>query len=263
MWPLLVRREDSDLSYEDIASETSFGYLALKAEGAPITYDLPIQGSTKRYTNAVYALGFSMTYEDQYFGRWRKMADYARALGESARETKEVNIWTELITGDTTSTIANGEYIFETTHAIPRGGSQSNYVASALAYSSLQTALGNISAMKDPRGFPAHLRPKYLWVHPTQYLLACEILKSVGRPDVMDRADNQLMGMLVPMRTPYITTAADWFIECEKHSFFMFQHMPFVVDYWWDGETKNWLVSVQEGYSYGFQSYIGYYMGTA
>lgn len=263
-WPLIVETEETDLLYEDIAMEASFGMLGLKPQGGPIGYDLPKQGSTKRFTNSTYALGFPITLEDQMFNQYRKIGSYALSLGQSARETKEVNIWDYLGLGDTSTTIANGEAVFLATHALLKSSDTvTNYQNSTLGVGAIQQALSDIATTKDHRGFFAHLLPKYLHVHPSNYLLACEILNSVGRSDTGDRADNALLGILEPKADPYIATTTDWFIQCEKHFFKLFQHIAFMTDYGWDFKTKDYLVSVLEGYSYEFVDFMGWYMGYA
>jgi len=262
LWPEIVNNENTDLEYEDIGTEASFGLLATKAQGGAITYDLPVAGSRKRFTNVTYALGFMITLEDQYFNLYRKMASYAKALGQSARETKEINVWNSINVGDTSTTIANGEYLFSATHALLRDSNTiTNRQNAALGHSSLQQALSDLAVTKDHRGFFAHLVPQTLWVHPSNYLPACELLKSLGRSDTADRADNVLLGMLTPRPSPYITTTTDWFIQCEEHMFSLFQHIPFIVDYGWDFKTKDYLVSVLEGYSYNPVDFYGWYQG--
>jgi len=262
-WPMIVNQENTDLEYEDIATEASFGLLASKTQGGAITYDLPVQGSTKRFTNATYALGFKITLEDQYFNLYRKMGSYATALGQSGRETKEINLWNSLIAGDSTTTqIANAENLFSATHALLKSSSTvTNYQNAALSHTAVQQALSDIAVTKDHRGFFAHLVPEYLHVHPSKFLLACEILKSVGRDDTADRIDSSIRGMLKPYSSPYITTSTDWFIQCQDHQFKLFQHIPWMVDYGWDFKTKDYLVSVLEGYSFGFVDFYGWYMG--
>lgn len=260
-WPSIVNYNESDLPEERIAQETSFGYAVKRPENAPITFDKPIQGPVKVLTAAFYALGFQISQRAQYFGRWRDIGDYARSLGESLKETKEVNVWLELVDGDTVSTLPNGEYVFSNSHSIVRGGSQSNLLNAALSYSSLDQMLGMIASYKDPRGFPAHLKAATLWVHPKKYTLACEILRSPERPDTANRAKAMLYHLLEPRWSPYLTSEDDWFIQCHKHGFEFYQQFPFTVDFWWDGDTKAYKVSVEEGYSYGFVSDRGWFMG--
>src|SRR3972149_2241614 len=53
----------SKRNYEDDLQVALLGTTPKKAQGAPTTFDSPIQGSSVRYTHVSYGLGFRVTVE--------------------------------------------------------------------------------------------------------------------------------------------------------------------------------------------------------
>jgi len=101
---------------EKDSSVSGFGQLVQTSEGAPITYEDPIQGYDKTYTHLKYAKGFKITremYEDDQYGVMSKMPKALAKATTRTVETKSADIFDNAFTSGTGG---DGKYLCATDH---------------------------------------------------------------------------------------------------------------------------------------------------
>jgi len=170
-WSQLFEKNTSKRAYEEDVGLSSFGLAAVKAEGAPITYDSERQGFTSRYNHVTYALGFIVTREifedDQYDVVGKRKAN---ALARSMRQTKEIigaNVFNRAATAGYTG--GDGATLLSASHSNVAGGTWSNMPTTAadLSEAALEQANIDIAAFTDDRGLLIACKPKKLVIAPS------------------------------------------------------------------------------------------------
>lgn len=219
-WSRFLNKRTSSRNFEEDLEMAAFGSAPVKTEGNPTQFQLPIQGTKKRYTHLSYGLGFRVTAEmmaDDLYGPMRKAS---KGLGRSFRNTKEQASANELNLGFTTALGFKGEGLFSATHVLLRGGTSSNTLTVDLSQAGLESALINIDQQLTEEGFPTMFIPKLLICGPSLQMIAEELLLSPMRPDTANNAINPLhrRGMEY-MVSHYLTDVEgdSWFIVCDEH----------------------------------------------
>lgn len=251
----------SDRQWEEDVGQSGFGLLAVKPEGAAITYDTARQGFTTRYTHVVYASGFVITREmvedDQYDVIGKKKAG---ALAFSARQTKEIvaaNVYNRAFTGTGNPTYGDGSVLLVSSHPNIAGGTQSNILSTAadLSEAALEQAVIDIAAFTNDRGLLIAVRPKALIIPRQLIFEAKRILFSDGRVGTANNDLNALKTMgLIPevVTNHYLTDTDAWFIRTDvKDGMKYFERRADQFDMDNDFETENAKFKVTGRYSFG------------
>lgn len=188
------------------------------SEGTEYTYNRPRQGANKTYTALKYGNGFSISDEAVKDGKHDMIADMARKLAKSARETQEISGMNVLNNGfSSTVTTPDGQNLFATAHVLPSGLTFRNKLSTDadLSQASLDLALEDFATQNiGDTGIIEMIRPRVLLV-PTgrQERYARELVGSTLKPDSMDNNLNSLQGEgLVVMSSPHLTDADAWFL---------------------------------------------------
>ena len=211
----------SDRQYEEDASVSGLGLFSTKDEGEAISYDDPVQGFKKRYTHVTYGLGFRVSEEmreDDFYSPMRRMA---RALGRSAAQTVEIVTADVFNNGFNTSYPgADAKPLFATDHPLVKaGGTEQNKLSTDadLSVTSLRQAINDFEDFTDDAGLKMAVKPRLLVVPNESEWDAFELLKSSGRPDTANNAENAFqMLSLRPFVWHYLTDPDAWFLVEEK-----------------------------------------------
>jgi hypothetical protein len=260
-FPKLFEKHSSDRQWEEDVGQSGFGLLAVKPEGAAISYDTARQGFTTRYTHVVYASGFIITREmvedDQYAVIGKKKAE---ALAFSARQTKEIvaaNVYNRAFTGTGNPTYGDGSVLLVSSHANIAGGTQSNILSTAsdLSEAALEQATIDIAGFTNDRGLLIAVRPKSLIIPRQLIFEAKRILFSDGRVGSANNDMNALKTMgLIPevVTNHYLTDTDAWFIRTDvKDGMKYFERRADQFDMDNDFETENAKFKVTGRYSFG------------
>jgi hypothetical protein len=219
-WMQLFDEEGSTQSYEEDVEVTGFGLAPSKSEGSGISYDSESQGETTRYTNAAYALGYIVTYEELKDGLYETVSKRrAQALGFSMRQTKETvlhNIYNRAT--NSSYTFGDGKEILATDHPT-ESGDQQNEPTTAVDFSeaALEDLLILIHKAKNARGLRINLQPQKLIGPPDLKFEFERVLKSSLQNDSANNAINAVKSMgLIPggyFVSPFLDDTDQWFIR--------------------------------------------------
>lgn len=218
VWRELVKTERSEKPYEECSFISGLAVVPKKGEGDPVVYDARIMGHKKRWTHDTYALGMRITEEAIEDDQYNVMKDGARELGVSARETRHIAVAQIFNTGFVTTYHTAGDTlaIFSGSHVKLGGGIWSNVAtASALSYSTLQSALLAFESQTDHRGKKMMQTPATLLVPPALEYKALELLETVGQPENANNTINAVRRARPSLRLvvwPYLTSATAWFL---------------------------------------------------
>lgn len=258
--PHLFNMEKSDRSIEQITQMTEFGLVPEKAEGSAVDFDTSAQGYDKTFTHALYKLGFSTTKEmidDDKFGITKK---YAKALGKSAAQTREVlgashfnNAFGGAFLGP------DGVSLCNASHPHAWTGTQSNVVtASDLSVTSLRAMVNAMESLVNQRGLRIMIKPKYLLVPREEQWNAEELLKSRLKPDTAENATNAFtMKGLEYIVWDYLTDTDATFVVSEpadNHLYWFDREMP-TLDSEYDFDTDSGKTKLRFRCSSGWADY--------
>jgi hypothetical protein len=259
-WDKLFEKHTSKRNFEQDVGVSSFGLLALKAEGSPVTYDTEQQGFTTTYRHTVFALGFIITEEMMDDDLYDVVAPKrAKQLAFSARQTKEVNganVYNRAF--NTAYTFGDGKAILVNDHPNVAGGTWSNILATAsdLSEAALEQASIDISLLKDDRGLTIALVGEKLILPPQLEFEAARILKTQYRVGT-DNNDINALKELGKFRqghviNHFLTDSDAWFIRTNAQDgmkYFERKADTFKMDN--DFDTENAKFKVQGRYSFG------------
>lgn len=161
-------------------------------EGTDYSYSRPNQGASKTIKPVKYGLGFSITMEAVEDGKFDMIAEAIRMMGESARESREIDAMNIFNNGFSSVTTADGVSLFNSAHTLPSGGTFSNVLTTAadLSVSSLETMLIDFEKnFVGDSGIKKMIRPECLLVPTDLKRYAREI---VGSSLKADTAENNL-----------------------------------------------------------------------
>ena len=250
----------SSKAYEEDVGLSSFGLAAVKAEGAPISYDTERQGYTTRYNHVVYALGFIITreiYEDDQYDQVGKRK--ANALARSMKYTKEI-VASNIFNRATNSSYTGGDGVslLNASHPNVAGGTWSNMPTSAadLSEAALEQAYIDIAAFRDDRGLLIAAKPKKLIIAPANAFEAKRILGTDGRVGTADNDLNAIktMGVIPEFTVNHFVTDTDqWTIVTDVADglkYFERRGDQFEMDN--DFDTENAKYKATARYSFGW-----------
>lgn len=187
----------STQDYEEFLSYAGFGYAVQEGELEIVTLQDPMLGFRTKITPVRFGLGYELSRdlkEDEKYG-W--IAALSAELARSLRATREKTAADLVNNGFTAGAfaLADGKALFATDHPLKRGGTGSNRLAvdSDLNYAALQSGALLLGKTTNDASVPIPIDGGMLLVTGRDYIFTgAEILKSVGRPDTANRADNVL-----------------------------------------------------------------------
>jgi len=151
----LYEVENSEKAFEEEVLFTMFGEAPVKAEGAAVQYDSAQESYASRYTHETVALAFAVTeeaMEDNLYDTFAKVRakGLARAMG-STKQVKAANTFNNAFSASYLG--GDGVALISDSHPTIGDGNQSNKIGTAaISMTTLETAITNISKIKDDRG---------------------------------------------------------------------------------------------------------------
>jgi len=177
---------------------TGFGLMVQTAEGAPISYEDPVQMYDVTYTHLKYTKGFKVSREmvedDQYNVISKKPAALARAARRT-REREAAQVWNRAF--NATYTGGDAQELCSTVHPRADGGAtQSNASATGitLTEANLETGILAMRGQLDDKGMRIDVYPNTLLVPVELRKTAHLIVDSEKRSDTADNDLNVYKG---------------------------------------------------------------------
>jgi hypothetical protein len=268
----LYETENSEKAFEEEVLFTMFGEAPVKAEGAAVQYDSAQESYASRYTHETIALAFAVTeeaMEDNLYDTFAKVRakGLARAMG-STKQVKAANTFNNAFSGSYLG--GDGVALISDSHPTVGDGNQSNKIGTAaISMTTLETAITNISKIKDDRGIMVASSAQSVHIPPDLAMETDMLLHSAGLPNGTlaypgsTYAPNDLnpipnMGLLprgffVNRR---FTDADNWFVKTDvPNGSKMFVRMPLATKMEPDFDTGNLRYKARERYSFGWSDW--------
>ena len=218
----IAQMHTSKRNYEDDLQVALLGTTPVKSQGAPTTFDGPIQGSSVRYTHTSYGLGFRVTremWDDDLYGVMLKASkDLAGANGE----TVETQFWD--IVNNVSDAVKyagfDGLALASTAHTLLGGGTYANRPGTdaQLGVSSLQAAVQSFEKMVNERNRRILAKPWRVLIPVELKWAAREILGSAYKPYSSNNEINSLIEEeLNYFVCHYQTDTDNWGLIGRKH----------------------------------------------
>ncbi len=198
------------------------------AVGETGTVPLSTPHVTNKQTTQIltFAQGINISkqlFDDNMHGVWAAdVADFA----VKAKETQDYNAFALFRNGFTTALTADGVSIFNASHVLIGGGTQSNTGTAGLTPTSLNTAIVNLVEQKDQSGVIRGSSPAVLLVPPAVWKHAREITDSALIADLANNNINVYRSALgITVWTSHWLGAAAggsdtaWFLLARRHGF--------------------------------------------
>jgi|TARA_R100001530_G_scaffold25484_1_gene20561 hypothetical protein len=268
----LFETENSDRAFEEEVLFTMFGEAPVKSEGAAVQYDSAQEAYTSRYTHETVALAFAVTeeaMEDNLYDTFAKVRakGLARAMA-STKQVKGANVFNNAFSasyvgGDAVALISDS-------HPTIGDGNQSNKIGtSAIAVSTIETAVTAINKIKDDRGILVGASPTSVHIPPELAFETEMLLKSAGLPlgSVTYSSSLYAPNDLNPIKSLGIlpggshvnrrfTDTDNWFVKTDcPNGTKMFNRSPLATKMEPDFDTGNLRFKARERYSFGWSDW--------
>ncbi len=202
------------------------GLFPVVGETAAVPLSTPHVTNKQTTQISTFAQGIDISkqlFDDNMHGVW---AEDVRDFAEKAKNTMDYTAFGLFRDGFTTALTADGVSIFNASHPLIGGGTQSNTGTSALTPTSLNTALVNLAEQKDQSAVIRGSLAKTLLVPPALWKHAREITDSALIADVANNNINvyrSALGITVYMSN-WLGVAAGgsdtaWFLLATRHGF--------------------------------------------
>ena len=268
----LYETENSEKAFEEEVLFTMFGEAPVKAEGAAVQYDSAQESYASRYTHETIALAFAVTeeaMEDNLYDTFAKVRakGLARAMG-STKQVKAANTFNNAFSGSYLG--GDGVALISDSHPTVGDGNQSNKIGTAaISMTTLETAITNISKIKDDRGIMVAASAQSVHIPPDLAMETDTLLHSAGLPNGTlaypgsTYAPNDLnpipnMGLLPKgfFVNRRFTDADNWFVKTDvPNGSKMFVRMPLATKMEPDFDTGNLRYKARERYSFGWSDW--------
>ena len=269
VYPSITVSDSTEKYYEEETTEVGIGLFTETADGEDYHEDQNFPGYYTRYNLAKFTSYFRVTEDLMEFEKYNTMGRRSRDLGNKANVTEDTMVHLIYNQGFTQN-LGDGFPLFSLDHpGYPGSGAKYPNVLSvqaSLSYTSFNSVLTAIKRQTDERGTLIRMRPRKLVVAPENELTAREILKSAGRPDTANRADNELKGMadgIDIVVDPYINSPSMWFIICDRFFVKAFTHGGLTTKTKEDPFNGDWMVFGKFYIAYGASSPWGVFAGSA
>ena len=268
----LYEVENSEKAFEEEVLFTMFGEAPVKAEGAAVQYDSAQESYASRYTHETVALAFAVTeeaMEDNLYDTFAKVRakGLARAMG-STKQVKAANTFNNAFSGSYLG--GDGVALISDSHPTIGDGNQSNKIGTAaISMTTLETAITNISKIKDDRGIMVAASAQSVHIPADLVMETDMLLHSAGLPNGTlaypgsTYAPNDLnpipnMGLLPKgfFVNRRFTSASNWFVKTDvPNGSKMFVRMPLATKMEPDFDTGNLRYKARERYSFGWSDW--------
>jgi phage major head subunit gpT-like protein len=232
--------------------------LEWNSDGGELPVVEPIQGNKILFVHKDYGYMWSLSKRLLRGTQYPRIsADLSRNAGQSALHTVEA-LATSVFAQGFTQNGFDGVPLFGA-HPLLDGSTYSNAMSSALSTTSLSDAIVRFRRMKNLRGQPIVVEPKYLIVPPELERVAKEIVNSTVVPVNNAFYDNVFKGIVEVIVNPYLTDANDWFVVSDKgaHKLFLFWREKPNINVETDFRTQGVSTSINMALSVGYADWRG------
>ncbi len=199
MWGHMVTKKTSKKAQMKNLIRSGLGLPELLGDGAPVDFDVQIQGPLQYWTHLTYALAVRLhenaiddnLYELSGGSDASGLKEIFYDLGEAFGENEEVLMARFFNSGTATTyhTTRFTKALFATDHPRLDGSTFSNLATAAdLTYLTFWTNVVAAENQVNHRGHKIKKEIKALWYPPQLERQAIEVLKSTDRPDTANRA---------------------------------------------------------------------------
>lgn len=199
-------------------------------EGSAFSSNRPAQGFQKTFQPYKKGGMVSLTKEMIQDSKFDSMSAWAKKLGESIAQTREIDAMNVYNNGFTTEVAQDGLSLINAAHVVG-ALTFSNLIAGNpdLSEVSLQQALSQFeTAFIRSNGTFINLAPRYLVCAPANKRYAMELVGSEGKADTADNNMNSIRpdGLQVVV-SPYLTDPDAWFLQAapEQTGLFIVERM--------------------------------------
>lgn len=261
-YPQLFNEKTSDAAFEEDVTWAGTGLFTKIPEGIEVPEDNFLPGYPKRYQHDDFGKEIGFTHQMIRDGKVPLWNDRASDMGFSARQTLEV-LHADLFNAAFTTALGpDGLTLCSASHPNIRQGTQSNLLAPAATVSvpSVRAMLTQYRRQFDHTGVRRiQVIPELLIHPPEEEFNVLEILKSAGRPDTANRADNVTRNILTPFMYEYLTDANNWFMACAKgrHKLKSYMRERFHTAEREDEKNRINYVQAFFAFSFGYSDYLG------
>lgn len=246
------------------SSVSGFGQLVETSEGAPVTYEDPIQGYDVAYVHKTYKKGFKVTkemYEDDQYSIMNKMPKALASTTVRSVETLSGNIFDNAFTSGTGG---DGSYLCASNHTPTNGGTdQSNTHTYGPTEGYIETALVATRGTLDDKGQHILVRPDTVLVPKELEKEFVVLLQSTGRTGTNYNEINPYQGRLNILVWDYLDATQAWFVldsGLHQLNFFWRVRPEFSQDETFDTDVA--LYKVRCRFSVGFSDWRGVWGST-
>lgn len=236
MYGQLCNLKNSLKKRENDSIRSGLSYPQKKGEGAPVNYDVEIEGPQQTWVHDVWALAVRITEEaiddNLYHLRAGGNADELQDLFEDLGQSMALNIETKVAalinfaTATTYHTTRFGTALASTAQQRLDGSTYSNLATSTdLTYSTFWANLIAVENQLDHRQLKVKKTVEKLWIPPQLERAATEIIKSSDRPDTANRAINAYAKSgrsIKPMIWNEITNPNLWMLQTDGRGIIFF-----------------------------------------
>lgn len=258
-WSEIFERHTSDKAYEIEVEIKLLGLAAIKAEGAPTTYDNMGQRYITNYVHRYVSVGFIITRQAIKDNLYQsKFPMQGKALKDSMNQTKEVLGASVLNNGfDSNFPIGDGQPLFSTAHPIDNGTVSNTFTVQAdLNETSLQDAIVAVQRFKNAAGLRVMTKQQKLIVPTPLQWTAERLLKSEFRTAT---ANNDVNPLYTTSAVPkgyrvnqFLTDDDAWFLMTDApNGFKYYEREALETDVYTDFDTDNLKAKALERYSFG------------
>lgn len=267
LFPSLYSVRPSARRRERLASLGGLGSFEAKQPTQAPTEDSSTQQYEKDFVHTAYGKTISIERELLDDSEWGLLADLSQKLGESAARTMEehaASLFHDAFAGasfkaEDNLSLCNAAHVNSDS-----ANSQSNTGTSALSMASVKATRTAMRKFTDYRGKLLSVRPNALLIPPDLEEDAWEIIRSSGRPDTANRADNFYNGMFDLYVWDFLSTgmtggdADNWFMldtRLMKSNLLWYQRVPLEVFGTGDLFTGTRKIGGYMRYSYGVRDW--------
>ncbi len=232
MMPVLYDVRGSGRRRERSASIGGLSLYAEKTNGQNATEDQWTQQFEKDFVHVAYGKRVAIERElvdDEDYGVLAEIGSQLGSLAAQTMEEKAADLFEDAFAGATYKAEDNLS-ICNSAHLNADGGnSQDNSGTSALSMAAVKATRTAMRRFKNYRGDRMAVRPDLLIVPPDLEETAWEIIRSTGRPDTTNRADNMYNGMFNLVVWDFLDDTNNWFMadsRLMKQNLLWYQRIP-------------------------------------
>lgn len=201
-------------AYVDDQEYAGTGIMPVKQEGAMLAVDSIQQGYSKRYTMNTFGLRLICSEEAVADKKYDKAIDGTGCIARSAKWTQEyINAGIFINAFSSTFVGADAVALCSASHKLPKGGTYSNTLATAMSLSetAIEQMRTNMRKLPSSNGLLRGYMLKKLVLPSDLWFRANRILKSEQQNDTANNAINVLKGMGIEIaENPFFTSTTNW-----------------------------------------------------